>query len=155
MKEEFITTRITSNQGRFHDPLKRFNVKTLKTLTKYVVKCKHVQATVVVNRNILGSLLTYSMSKERAIDLPAALAYPLSPVPLSLATGDGKRRETSKSTLIALLVEKVALKESKTDNSVKEIKEDATFVNDLIAVIQVTNNLPSTYEEIVWHFISI
>ena len=95
------------------------------------------------------------MSKERAIDLPAALAYPLSPVPLSLATGDGKRRETSKSTLIALLVEKVALKESKTDNSVKEIKEDATFVNDLIAVIQVTNNLPSTYEEIVWHFISI
>ena len=83
-----------------------------------------------------------------------ALAYPLSPIPLSLATGGGKRRETSKSKLIALLVEKVALKDPKTDNSVKEIKDDATFVIDLIAAIRAMTNLPSTYEEFVWHFVS-
>ena len=46
MKEEFIISRITSNQGKFHGSLERFNVETLKTFTKYVVKCKHVQATV-------------------------------------------------------------------------------------------------------------
>ena len=135
MKEEFITSRITSNQRKFNDPLKRFNLKTFKTFTKYVVKCKHVQATIEVNRNILGSLLKFSLSKESVIDLPAALAYPLSVILLSLATGDGKRRETSKSKLIALMVEKVALKDPKTDNLVKEIKEDATFVTDLIAAI--------------------
>ena len=111
MKEQFIISRITSNQGKLHDSSKRFNVKTFKTFTKYVVKCKHVQTTVEVNRNIIGSLLAFSISKERAIDLPAALAYPLSPISLSLASGDGKRRETSKSKLIALLVEKVALKD--------------------------------------------
>ena len=66
-------------------------------MTKYVVKCKHVQATVEVNRNILGSLLAFSISKESAIDL--------------------------------------ALKDPKTDNLEKEIKEDATFVTDLIAAI--------------------
>ena len=143
MKEELITSRITCNQEKFHDPLKRFNVKTFKTLIKYVVKCKHVQATVEVNRNTLGSLLSFSMSKERerAIDLPATLAYPLSLIPLSLAIDDGKRRETLKSKLIALLVENVALKDPKTDNSVKEVKGDATFVIDLIATIQAMANL--------------
>ena len=126
MKEEFITSRIASNNlGKFHYP--RFNVKTFKTLTKYAVKCKHIQATTEVNKNILGLLLPSSINKERAIYLPTALAYPLSQIPLSLATGDGKRRETSKSKLIALLVEKVALKDPKTDNSVKEIKEYTFF----------------------------
>ena len=42
---------------KFHGSLKRFNVKTFETLTKYVVKCKYVQATVEISRNILGSLL--------------------------------------------------------------------------------------------------
>ena len=72
-------------------------------------------------------MLAFSINKERAIDLPTALTYPLSQIPLSLATGDGKRRETSKSKLIALFVEKVALKDPKTDNPVKEIKEYVFF----------------------------
>ena len=49
MREEFVTSRINSNKGKFNDFLKRFNVKTFKTLTKYVVKCKHVQATVEIH----------------------------------------------------------------------------------------------------------
>ena len=57
MRGEFIISRINSNKGKFNNSLKRFNVKTFKTLTKYVVKCKHAQATVEINRNILGSLL--------------------------------------------------------------------------------------------------
>ena len=54
------------------------------------------------------------------MDLRAALAYPLSVIPLSLATVDEKR--TSNSKLIVLLAQKVALKDLKTYNSVKEIK---------------------------------
>ena len=81
MKDEFITSRINSNQTKFHDPLKRNNVKTFKTLTTHKVKCKSIQGTVEVNRNILSSLLAFSIKKERIIDLLAALAYPLSPVP--------------------------------------------------------------------------
>ena len=65
MKEEFITSRITSNQGKYYGPFKKCNVETFKIFTKYVVKCKHVQAKGEVNRNILGSLLAFSKSKER------------------------------------------------------------------------------------------
>ena len=49
MRGEFITSRINSNKGKFNDSLKRFNVKTFKTLTKYVVKCRHIQATVKIS----------------------------------------------------------------------------------------------------------
>ena len=72
MKEEFIISRTTSNQGKFHDPLKRFYVKTFETFTKFVVKYKHVKATVELNRNILGSLLAFSKSK---LSLPSQLLW--------------------------------------------------------------------------------
>ena len=65
MKEEFIISRITSNQGKF-------NMKTFETFTKFVVKYKHVQATVELNRNILGSLLAFSKSK---LSLPSQLLW--------------------------------------------------------------------------------
>ena len=97
MKEEFVRSRITSQTAKFHDTLTRCSVKTFKSLGKCIVKLKHVQPTVEVNRNILGSLLAFSIANERVIDLATALTYPLSPIPLSLATCDGYRRETSKS----------------------------------------------------------
>ena len=121
----------------------------LKTFTKCVVKCKHVQATVEVSRDILGSLLAFFISNERAIDYISTFTDTIEP-----GNWYGKRREPSKSKLIVLLVEKVALKDPKTNNSVKEIKEDATFVTDLIVAIRAMTNLPNTNEEFVWLFVS-
>ena len=104
MRDEFIETRLHNNSKKFHDPLKRCTINTFNSLTiNSAVKCKHFQATVEVNRNILGSLLSFSIKNERAIDISAALAYPLAPIPLSLAHGSGKRRETPKSKLMNLL----------------------------------------------------
>ena len=154
MKEEFVRSRITSQTAKFHDTLRICSLKTLKSLDKCVVKLKHVQATVEVNRNILGSLLAFSTANERAIDLTAALTYPLSPIPLSLATGDGYRRETSKSKLTYVLTEGLTLKDSKADDSIKSIKENTTFVIDLIAAIRAMTNLPNTCLEFVWNFVS-
>ena len=94
--EEFVRSRITSQTAKFHDTLTRCSVKTFKSLDKCIVKLKHVQATVEVNRNILGSLLAFSIANERVIDLVAALTYPLSPRPLSRATGDGYRGKHQK-----------------------------------------------------------
>ncbi|KAG1711251.1 hypothetical protein GQR58_002553 [Nymphon striatum] len=154
MKEEFVSSRITSQTAKFHDKLTRCSVKTFKSLNKCIVKLKHVQATVEVNRNILGSLLAFSISNERVIDLPAALTYPLSPIPLSLATADGHRRKTSKSKLTSLLIDGVTLKDPKADNSIRDIRKNTTFVLDLIAAIRTMTNLPNTYEEFVWNFVS-
>ena len=85
MRDEFIQSRIKSKSKKFHDPLKRCTINTFNALSKSVVKCKHFQALVEVNRNILGSLLAFSIKNERAINISAALTYPLSSVPLSLA----------------------------------------------------------------------
>jgi len=141
-KQEFINTRI------------RCNVKTFKSLNKSTVKLQHFEATVEVNRNILGSLLAFSIENERVIDIAAALSYPLSQIPLSLATGDGNRRTTSKSKLTPLLINGVTLKDPKSDNSVKSVKENTTFIVDLMAAIRTMTNLPGTYEEFVWNFVS-
>lgn len=153
-KEEFINTRITNQTTKFHDTLPRCNVKTFKSLNKSTVKLKHYEATVEVNRNILGSLLAFSIKNERVIDIAAALSYPLSTIPLSLATGDGNRRATSKSKLTPLLIDGITLKDPKSDNSVKSIKEESNFIVDLMAAIRTMTNLPGTYEEFVWNFVS-
>ena len=154
MKEVFVRSRITSQTAKFHYTLTRCSVKTFKSLDTCIVKLKHVQATVDVNQNILGSLLAFSIANERVIDLAAALTYPLSPIPLSLATGDRYRRKTSKSKMTYVLTQGVTLKDSKADDSVMSIKENTTFVIHLIAAIHTMTNLPNTYKEFVWNFVS-
>ena len=154
MKNDFVNSRIISESVKLHTPEKRCTVTTFKTIMKPItVKSKHMQASVEINRNILGALLAFSVKNERPISLSAALAYPLSPLPLSLATGDGKRRETSKSKLTSILIENAELKDPKTDDSIKEVG-DFTFVIDLIAAIRTMTVLPNTYEELVWNLIS-
>ena len=153
MRDEFIQSRIKSKSKKFPDPLKRSTINTFNTLSKSVVKCKHFQATVEVNRNILGSLLAFSIKNKRAIDISAALNYSLSSVPLSLAHGTGKRRETSKSKLMNLLAKDVPLANPKADQWLNNVKRDSTFVVNLFAAIRTMTNLPETYEDFSWHFI--
>ena len=148
MRDEFIQLRIISKSKKYHDPLKKCAIHTFNTLSKSVVKCNHFQATVVVNRNILGTLLAFSIKNEKAIDISAALTYPLSSIPLSLAHGTGKRRETSKSKLVKWLSKEVELTDPKADQSVKDFKKDSIFVVDLIAAIRTMTSLPETYEDI-------
>ena len=64
-------------------------MKTFKFLDKCIVKLE-------VNQKILGSLLAFSIANKQVIDLVATLTYPLSPIPLSVATGDGYRRKHQK-----------------------------------------------------------
>ena len=107
-----------------------------------------------INPNNLGYLLAFSIASEWIIDLAAALTYPLSSIPLNLATDDGYRRETSKSKLTYVLIEGVTLKDSKADESVKKIKENTTFAIDLTATICTMTNLSNIYKEFVWNFLS-
>ena len=145
---------LNNNSKKFHDPLKRCTINLFNSLTiKSAVKCKHFEATVEVNRNILGSLLSFSIKNERTINISAALTYPLAPIPLSLAHGTGKRRETPKSKLMNLLAKDLSLKDPKTDTSLKDVRNQGTFVIDLIAAIRTMTSLPSTYDEFSWNFL--
>ena len=53
--------------------------------------------TIEANGNVISRLLALSSKLNRKIDMQAALKFPLSAVPLSLAHPDGSRRTTDKS----------------------------------------------------------
>ena len=88
----------------FHQPIKRNQLITFKDTSKSVTVKKGNQAVNLnVNRNVIGALLSYSARLNKVIDLENALKYPLSATPLSIALGDGSRRETSKSKLMNVI----------------------------------------------------
>ena len=60
---------------------------------------------VAFQRNILGFLLAKSQELKSPIDIEEALRYPLSPIPLSIAHGDGQKRKTNKSALLNCAIE--------------------------------------------------
>ena len=64
------------------------------------------ERTIEVNRDILGWLVRLSLSSGKAVDFELALQYPLSPIPLSIATPDGERREIAKSKLMKIITTK-------------------------------------------------
>ena len=82
--------------------------------------------------------------------MPAALVYSLVSIPLSIAHGNGKKRETPKSKLMKLLPEDSKKKDPQKDKSVKPIaKKDKSFVIDLIAFIRTKTRLPDTCENYI------
>lgn len=135
MRDEFEQSSVKGNSK--NDRLSRVPIYTFKTYSTSVIKCQHFANTIEVNRDIIGTLLSFSIRNERAIDIPSALVYPLAPAPLSLAHGNGKKRETPKSKLMKLLVADTTKKDPRSDVSLKSIKKkDKSFVIDLIAAIR-------------------
>ena len=52
--------------------------------------------TAEVNRNILGTLISYQLKTGCNIDFEKALCYPLFPVPLSISHPDDTRKKLKK-----------------------------------------------------------
>ena len=155
IRDDFVKCRINEKSKKFHDRLSREEVHTFKTYSTSTIQCQHFQNTIEVNRDIIGTLLAFSIKNERRIDLPAALVYPLSPIPLSIAHGNGKKRETPKSKLMKLLTQDSKKKDPQKDKSVKSIaKKDKSYVIDLIAAIRTKTRLPDNYEKFIWSFIN-
>ena len=64
------------------------------------VSGKVVSRELTGQRDILGLLAAKSTEKYSAVDIDKSLQYPLAPVPLSLAAGDGIRRKRRKNKLM-------------------------------------------------------
>ena len=115
------------------------------TLKSAVVKKANQAMTLQVNRNIIGALLSYSAKSGRAIDFERALKFPLSAVPLSIANGDGSRRETSKNTLMDVINPKG------NENFTQAPSENVSdFVIDFIALVRTLTVIPKTLENLIW-----
>ena len=142
--------RLTHVQERaFHDPIKRNSFQTFKTSARTCILQKdNNSSTVAVNRDILASVLCHSAKYSQPIDWEVAFKYPLSPIPLSLSTADGKLRKTSKSKLLPKILKDARLSDPK-EETVSD-KSHSTFVVDLMAAIRTLSNIPETYEKLTW-----
>jgi hypothetical protein len=97
-KVDLISERLEMH-GKFFDPIKRLNLKTLSELAKKTT-IKSSQNKIIEYRqlsNIAFQLLVRSQCDDLRIDLKELLAYPFTPVPYSIATSDGFLNKTDKS----------------------------------------------------------
>ena len=148
LSKRFQNERLLTNNTQFHKKLSR---NTYTTFNSKDVKIKPSEKTstrsLEVNRNVLGTLLGYSIKSGKKVDFEKALKYPLSPIPLSIANGDGTKRKTNKSKLTKILLRNF------NEASIPEKKSNSAYVTDLMAVIRTLKNIPNTFEELTWRIL--
>ena len=145
---EFVKNRIKSTDVPIHDPIKRNKLLLFKNASKKVeVKYDCKKSLVEVNRNILAKVLAHSAKTGRTINFQAALAYPLSSVPLAFANPDGSRRVTKKSQLMEIVL---SYSEQETMHESNLIPKEATaaYIVDLVALIRSLPGVSDTYREL-------
>ena len=142
--KDLTEQRIIGNELSFHDPIKKTKLTLFSNASSTKIKKNCKVTSIEVNRNIIGKLLALSMKTGKNIDFEAALSFPLTQTPLSLANADGSRRTTQKSKLVEVL-------HSYTDDSEDQVDfTDAdVFIVDFIAQVRVlTKEVPDTYEHL-------
>ena len=80
---------------RFHQLQSHFKPKTSNGK---IVEVK-------VQRDILGLLLAKSQEINATVQMEECLKYPLCPVELSIAHGDGRKRKSNKSVLLPYILQ--------------------------------------------------
>ena len=139
---EFTEYRLFAKSVLFHAPIVRNNYKTFsKALKTITIKKNNKIKVIEVNRNIINSLLSFTNKSGKSINFEAALKYPLSPIPLSIANADGKKRKTNKAKLKEILYK---CRDSEED-TLPEAEVDA-YVLDMMAQIRTMTEIPDTFE---------
>jgi hypothetical protein len=137
---KFINERLLSNKVKFHDPLKKQRLQTFEAMavTKTMTTTQQKAVRVKAERNFIGHLLMMANKYGKEIDLDKLFAYPLSPIPWSLATADGSFMKTNKAQLMHMLEERSAARDY-------EMPTDCTVIMDGNALLQSLTNLPETF----------
>ena len=116
----------------FFDPIKKAPWHGLNKSDKKVsMSAKGKTKDGVVQRDILGILMAESYKEKALIDIDKALCFPLAPVPLSMATGDGIRRKTATRCMLDDVVDNVTC-----------------YVLDLVAAITSINRIPDMFRQL-------
>jgi hypothetical protein len=127
---------------KFFDPVKRVPWKGFSGVARSTkVSAKDKSKEVTVQRDILGLLMAISHRENSPIDIDKALSFSLAPVPLSLATADGTRRKTSKSTLLDAALTSIVTENDTVENA-------RCYAIDLIATIRSRVKVPNTFREL-------
>ena len=92
--------------------------------------------------------MCYNLESGKTINFANALKYPLAPVPLSIGNADSTKGKNNKSTL-----QKIILKH-RSNNVVSEIvRENRSYIVNLMATIPAMKEIPETFEGLVWQLI--
>ena len=146
--ELFRKERLVNKTSLFHDPVKRCGFVNFKETSKSVsIRKDNKTLSLKVNRNIIGALFTYSAKSGNVIDLEKALMYSLSPIPLSIFNKDGTSHVTSKSKLLQC----IKLVRNETALPPKDTITD--YIIDIMALIRTLEDIPTTFEELVWKIV--
>ena len=140
-KDEFITNRLKTGKD-FFQPVKRLKLKTLESTTKRVKitasSNKVVQYKQQVNV-VFQLFVKCQQQKNLQLDLAELLTYPLTPVPYSLATGDGFFAKTDKSKAFHHVSKNVS------DATLPPVDETVT-IYDGNAVFYYLKDVPSNFK---------
>ena len=93
-----FTGRLLENgEQKFYDLIRRNSIRSFKYhICSKMIPKDNKTATIRVNRDIIGSLLSFSAKNSKSSDWENVLSYPLSPIPLCLSTPGGKPRKWQK-----------------------------------------------------------
>ena len=145
--DNFIKNRLIEKNLKFHDTIKKQNLKTFKCMATKRQLSTTQKKTVQVRaeRNLLGRLLL--LSQEHNLDLEKLFSYPLGPIPWSLATADGGLAKTEKAKLMHHL-------EGRITESDRPPLDQCIYVMDGNAVIQAIVHLPETFADLAMQIFS-
>ena len=136
----------SENQDMYFSPIKRVQWKGFTSVGKKVrISAGGKSKEVTAQRDILGLLAAKSQQHDAAINIDKALCYPLTSVPLAMATCDGARRKTAKSKLLT-----ASLKSSiENDEEIPQTRpENKIYILDLAAKIRSMGNILDTVKDL-------
>ena len=152
MKDFINRITVKENKDKFSDTIKRFRLKTIQdSFVKAKVSKNGKEGEVRVQRDILCKLVSLSNSNKSAIDLEAALNFPLAPVCLPLSNCDGTIRKTVKSKLYQAAMSDLTIV---NPDDLPPPSELYTYFLDLAASIRVHLKGCETIRQLAWKLLS-
>jgi hypothetical protein len=140
-KEEFIKDRLEKKE-KFFLPIKRLNLKTMANMNKSVkLKTNNKVVEYKQQGNVALQLLVHSQSEDGRLDLRSILAYPLTPVPYSIATADGFFAKTDKSKGYHFLIKDL-------EDEASPPPETTLVIEDGNAMFYYMQQVPSNFRKI-------
>ena len=95
-------------------------------------------------------MLSFTNKSGKSNNFEAALKYPLSQVPLSIAKTDGRKRKTNKEKR-----KEIIYKYSRTKEDVVLGTEKIGHVLDIIAQIRTMSEIPETFEALFIYYLIV
>lgn len=136
---QFINSRLKEDPEKIFDPIKTNKLRTFVTASKTTKT--NVQSENVLlraNSEMFNRLLI--IGKSRDVDLKELLSYSLTPVPMSLGTGDGSICKNDKSKLMHEL--------EKGCENIDQVPRGSALIVDGLAYIQQLYNIPTTFGQL-------